>query len=80
MLAETDSPIVTVMKDIDTRPGRGASFGDGMANMHKFFGVIGALIDGSVRDIAGIREVGLSVWGTGLVPGQGVFRVIDFGS
>ena len=24
MLAETDSPIVTVMKDIDTRPGRGA--------------------------------------------------------
>lgn len=80
MLAETGSPMVTVMKDIDTRPGRGASFGDGMANMHKFFGVTGAIIDGSVRDIAGIREVGLPVWGTGLVPGHGVFRVIDIGS
>ncbi len=79
-LEETEAPIVAVMKDVDTRPGRGASFGDGMAAVHKMLGVTGVIVDGSVRDLAGIKAVGLPMWGTGLVPGHGVFTLIRFNS
>ena len=75
-LAEAPSPTVVVMKDVDSQPGRGACFGDGMAAMHRARGVTGAIVDGSVRDLAGIKEVGLPIWGTGLVPGHGVFTMV----
>ena len=42
-----EGPLVTVMKDIDSRPGRGASFGDGMAGLHRRLGVVGAIVDGT---------------------------------
>jgi regulator of RNase E activity RraA len=73
-----DGPLVAVMKDIDSRPGRGASFGDGMATLHQRLGVVGAIVDGTVRDIEGIRKVGLPMWAWGTVPGHGVFNVTSF--
>ena len=76
LLDKTPSPIVAVMKDVDSRPGRGASFGDGMAVLHRILGATGAIVDGSVRDLAGIREAGLPMWGSGLVPGHGVFHIV----
>ena len=75
-LETTPVPIVAVMKDVDSRAGRGASIGDGMAARHKALGVTGVIVDGSVRDLMGIKEVGLPVWGTGLVPGHGVFGCV----
>ena len=80
LLDKTPSPIVAVMKDVDTNPGRGACFGDGMATLHRALGATGAIVNGSVRDIGGIREVGLPMWGTGLVPGHGVFNMVRMGS
>ena len=70
-------PIIAVIKDIDSRPGRGASFGDGMARRHRLLRVTGAVIEGTVRDIAGITEVGLPIWAKGKVPGHGVFNLIS---
>ena len=67
-------PVVAVMKDVDSRPGRGASFGDGMARLHQRLGAVGAIVDGTVRDLAGIRQVGLPVFAWGTVPGHGVFN------
>lgn len=80
VLDETPGPIVAVIKDVDSRPGRGASFGDGMAMMHKMLGVTGVIVDGSVRDVAGIRDVGLPIWSSGIVPGHGVFTLIRVNS
>ena len=76
ILDETPSPVVGVIKDIDSRPGRGAVLGDGMAATHKLLGAAGIVVDGSVRDLAGIEQVGMPAWGTGLVPGHGVFNLI----
>ena len=73
MLKATEGPMVAVFKDIDSNPGRGASFGDGMARQHMMNGVTGAVIDGTVRDLAGIRRVGLPVLAWGKVPGHGQF-------
>ncbi len=74
-LDESSAPLVAVMKDADSRPGRGASFGDGMATMHKRLGVVGAVVDGTIRDLEGIRKVGLPMFAWGTVPGHGVFNL-----
>jgi len=75
VLEATLGPLVAVLRDVDGRPGRGASFGDGMATLHRRLGVVGALIEGTVRDLVGIRRVGLPVWAWGTVPGHGVFHL-----
>ena len=59
---QTEGPVVVVLRAVDSRPGRGASFGDGMARLHKKLGTVGVLVEGTVRDLAGIGEVGLPVW------------------
>lgn len=75
-LDDAESPIIAVLKDVDSRPGRGACFGDGMAKRHLAAGATGAVVEGSVRDLTGIGALGLPVWGTGLVPGHGVFTML----
>lgn len=76
----TEGPVVAVLKDVDSRPGRGASFGDGMARLHRRLGAVGAIVDGTVRDLAGIGEVGLPIWAWGTVPGHGVFNATRVGA
>ena len=39
LLEETPGPLIAVLKDVDSRPGRGASFGDGMATVHQRLGL-----------------------------------------
>lgn len=45
---------------------RNASVGDMIGNKAKHIGVAGFVIDGLVRDISGLREVGLPVYATGI--------------
>ncbi len=75
MVDEHAGSLIAVMKDVDSRPGRGASFGDGMATLHKTLGVVGVIVDGTVRDLAGIRRVGMPTYAWGTVPGHGQFNV-----
>ena len=75
-LEDAESPIIAVLKDADSRPGRGACFGDGMAARHISLGATGAVVEGSVRDLARIGGLGFPVWVTGLVPGHGVFTML----
>ena len=77
-IEQRQGPMITVMKDVDSRPGRGASFGDGMATLHQRLGVVGAIVEGTIRDLAGIRKVGLPIWAWGTVPGHGVFNLTRF--
>lgn len=77
-IEQRHGPMITVMKDVDSRPGRGASFGDGMATLHQRLGVVGAIVEGTIRDLAGIRKVGLPIWAWGTVPGHGVFNLTRF--
>ena len=73
---EMPVPVIEVFKDVDSRPGRGACVGDGMASVSKALGVVGYVVDGSVRDLIGIGKVGVPVWATGVVPGHGVLRLV----
>ena len=80
MLDRMPGPIIAVLKDVDSRPGRGASFGDNMAAVHTALGVTGAVVEGSARDLAGIKGMGLPIWATGNVAGHGVFSLISVNS
>jgi len=79
-LGSQQSPLIAVFQDMDTNAGRGACFGDGMARVHKRLGVEGVIVEGTARDLVGIRQVGLPVWGWGAVPGHGVFNMNRFGA
>ena len=79
-LEEAEGPHLVVMRDVDSRPGRGASFGDVMAVMHKRLGVTGVVVDGTIRDLDGIRDVGLPMFAWGVVPGHGVFCPVRVGA
>ena len=75
-LDKAEGPTIAVFKDISRRVGRGASFGDEMAANHRMLGVVGAIVDGTVRDLAGIHGEGLPVWARGVVAGHGVFNLV----
>ena len=79
-LGSQQGPLIAVFQDLDTSPGRGACIGDGMARVHKRLGVKGFIAEGTVRDLVGIRHVGLPVWAWGTVPGHGVFNMNRFGA
>lgn len=74
----TPGPLIAVMKDVDERPGRGAITGDAMVAQLKLLGVVGVVADASVRDVAGIRRVGVPIWATGQVSGHGLFHLVDY--
>lgn len=76
LIAYTDVPTIAVLKDVDSPAGRGAILGDGMAYRHRALGCLGAIVDGSVRDVPGIRDAKFGVWATGRVPGHGPFNLI----
>ena len=71
-IAYANVPVMGVIVDADSAPGRGAIMGDGMAYRHVALGVTG----GSVRDVAGIRNARCGLWGTGQVPGHGPFNIL----
>jgi regulator of RNase E activity RraA len=75
-LEATPGPLVTVSKGVDARPGRKASSGDGMATLHqRFLGGVGAIVEATVRDLNGIRGMGLSVWKWGTLPRSRSHRI-----
>jgi regulator of RNase E activity RraA len=75
-LMAAGGPSVAVFKDVDTRPGRGASFGEGMSILHRRFGAVGLLVDGTIRDLDGMRARQFPALAWGVVPGHGRFKAI----
>jgi len=53
---------------VDTCGSRNAVFGDMIANKAKHRGIRGFVIDGFIRDIEAVREVGLPVYALGVTP------------
>jgi len=78
-IARANVPVIVVQQDVDEPARRGAIIGDGMAYQMTALGAVGALVDGNVRDVPGIEQTGLPLWGTGRVPGHGPFNMIDHG-
>jgi regulator of RNase E activity RraA len=50
-MAEGPGPTITVIEDLDTRPGYGAWWGEVNSTVHRGLGSLGVVTNGSIRDI-----------------------------
>jgi regulator of RNase E activity RraA len=73
-------PVIAVMESVGPRPRHTVTIGDGMATVMLLAGAAGFLTNGSIRDIDGVRQVGLACWGAGLSPMHGRLRWLDVNS
>ena len=67
-VAGGDVPKISVVQDVDERPGYGALFGEVNSTVHKALGCLGLVTDGSVRDI---DQLGARLPGSGR-PGRAI--------
>ncbi len=70
-------PIFAVIESVGPRPRSTVTIGDGMATVMMMAGVTGFITNGSIRDIEGVRGVGLPCWGAGTSPMHGRLRWLD---
>lgn len=79
LLEAMPKPVISVQVDIGTRPGRSGIAGDGMMREFQVLGAAGAIVAGSIIDIAGIERLGMPVYATGVVPAYDDMRMSSFG-
>lgn len=78
--AQTGLPVFAVMESVGLRPRYTVTIGDGMATMMKLAGAVAFITNGSIRDLDGVRAVGLPCWAAGLSPMHGAMRWLDVNS
>lgn len=78
--AASGLPVFAVMESVGPRPRYVVTIGDGMATIMQMAGATAFLSNGAMRDIEGVRGVGLACWATGLSVMHGAMRWLDVGS
>jgi len=78
-LTTIPAPRVIVLEDMDTRPGRGALFGEIHAQIGRALGCIGYVTNGAVRDLPGIERTGFHLFAQGVSVSHAYAHVVDFG-
>jgi 4-hydroxy-4-methyl-2-oxoglutarate aldolase len=73
-------PAIAVFKDLDADTGTGACVGEVHAAILKAFGCCGVIVDGSVRDVPGIRNLGLPTFAATVAVSHSYMHIVDFGS
>ena len=71
-------PSVVVIQDLDPHPGVGAFWGEVNSAVHKGLGCVGAVTNGSFRDIAELAP-GFQILGGLVGPSHAWVHVVDFG-
>ncbi len=78
--AASGLPVFAVMESVGLRPRYTVTIGDGMGTMMRLAGAVAFLTNGSIRDLDGVREIGLPCWAAGLSPMHGAMRWLDVNS
>ena len=68
----------TVMESVGPRPRYTVTIGDGMGTRMMLAGAVGFLTNGSIRDLAGVRDVPLPCWGAGVSPMHGTIALARY--
>jgi 4-hydroxy-4-methyl-2-oxoglutarate aldolase len=74
------APRVLVLQDMDDDPGRGAFVGDVHAAILKALGCVGFVTNGAVRELPGVRRVGLQLFSGNLAVSHAYAHIFDVGS
>jgi hypothetical protein len=73
-------PVFGVMESVGPRARYTVTIGDGMGRAMRTAGCVGFLTNGCIRDLDGVRGLGLPCWAAGLSPMHGRLRWMDIGS
>ena len=76
--AQAPGPTIVVIEDIDASPGLGAHWGEVHTTLHQSLGAVGAITNGSFRDLDDSAE-GFQVLGGRVSPSHAYVHVTDFG-
>lgn len=76
-IAAGDGPKVIVVEDTDETPGYGAFWGEVFSTVHKGFGALGTITNGSVRDLDEFAE-GFQALALKIGPSHAYVRIVDF--
>lgn len=75
-VARQPMPAIVVIQDIDPRPGVGAFWGEVQTNIHKGLGLVGAVTNGSFRDVVDSAR-GFNLLGGEIGPSHAYVHVVD---
>lgn len=73
-------PVFGVMESVGPRARYTVTIGDGMGRGMRLAGCVGFVTNGCIRDLEGVRDLGLPCWAAGLSPMHGRLRWLDVGS
>ncbi|MGC1498030.1 MAG: RraA family protein [Sulfitobacter sp.] len=77
-MSEGPRPGIAVVQDMDVPNAIGAYWGEVNTNIHKAFGLNGALTDGVMRDLGDLPD-GFPVVAGSIGPSHGFVHVVDYG-
>jgi regulator of RNase E activity RraA len=77
-VAQAPGPTVTVVQDTDSQPGLGAFWGEVNTTVHWGLGCVGAVTNGSMRDLDAMHPQFQCLAAT-LSPSHAFVQVVDFG-
>jgi regulator of RNase E activity RraA len=75
-VAEPPAPTIAVIQDLDPRPGVGAFWGEVQTTVHKGLGVLGAVTNGSFRDLSDSAR-GFNLIGGKVGPSHAFVHLVD---
>ncbi|MEM9027117.1 MAG: RraA family protein [Pseudomonadota bacterium] len=78
-VAQQPMPAITVIQDLDPRPGIGAFWGEVQTNIHEGLGLLGCVTNGSFRDVTDSAR-GFQILGGKVGPSHAHVHVVDFGN
>jgi regulator of RNase E activity RraA len=73
------APRVIVMHDLDEPRGQGAYWGEVQSNIHRALDCVGAITDGSVRDLDEVRALGFQFCAAHVSVSHAFVHMVDFG-
>ena len=79
-VSQAPKPCVVVCEEAGPAPERGCHMGDVVATMLARDGVVGTVSGSGVRDLAGIRALGLTAFALGTVVGRGPWTIMAVGT
>ena len=74
------SPRILVLQDMDDRPGRGAFVGDMHAAILNALGCVAYMTNGSVRELPGVRNLGLQLFARSVAVSHAYAHIFDIGA
>lgn len=74
------APRIVVVQDMAARPGLGSLLGAVHVNILRALGCVGAVTNGSVRDIPAIENLGFQVFAGGVCISHAYIHIVEFGA